>query len=88
MKDLLTLFIILAITSSCKEKTRYQLALLLENTTENEIEIVVYPKSQFITVPGCYDFCDFAVDARKQISVKNPVESHDYTFVISNDKIR
>jgi len=59
MKNLWTLIMILVITISCREKTSYQLALLLENETESAIEVVVYPKSEYLTLEDCYDFSDF-----------------------------
>lgn len=51
----LTLIILI---SSCKEKTSYQMQLLIENKTNNKITVRLFPKSEYLH-NELYDFSDF-----------------------------
>ena len=58
LKKAILLIAMLIAISSCKEKTSYQMQLLIDNKTNNKITVRLFPKSEYLH-NDLYDFSDF-----------------------------
>lgn len=58
MRKLISLFILICLFSSCKEKNSKQLQILLRNEVGSKIKVTLYPKDEF-SAGYYYDFCSF-----------------------------
>ena len=58
MRNLISLFILICLLSSCKEKNSQQLQILLRNEVGSKIKVTLYPKDEF-SAGYYYDFCSF-----------------------------
>jgi hypothetical protein len=58
MRKLISLFLLICLFSSCKEKNSQQLQILLRNEVGSKIKVTLYPKYEF-SVGYYYDFCSF-----------------------------
>lgn len=58
MRKLISLFLLICLFGSCKEKNSHQLQILLRNEVGSKIKVTLYPKDEFMA-GYCYDFCSF-----------------------------
>ena len=67
MKKLASLFLLIILACSCKEKTNYQLQIFLKNDTDSEITVTLYPKDEYKVGDLYYDFCSFGGGSRNTV---------------------
>lgn len=58
MRKLISLFLLICLFGSCKEKNSHQLQILLRNDVGSKIKVTLYPKDEFMA-GYYYDFCSF-----------------------------
>jgi hypothetical protein len=58
VRNLISLFLLICLLSSCEEKNSQQLQILLRNEVGSKIKVTVYPKDEF-SAGYYYDFCSF-----------------------------
>lgn len=58
MRALISISFLSILLFACKEKTSYQMQLLIENNTNNKITVELFPKPEYLH-NTLYDFSDF-----------------------------
>ncbi len=76
------LFAILLLITSCNEEIRYETQINIENNTNYNIEVTLFPKSEYVH-GTLYKFSDIGGGYNPIIFISNP-NSENYLFITKN----
>lgn len=82
LKSTPLLLLTLLFLVSCKEDTTYQMQLIIENTTDHQLTIELFPKNEYLQ-NDLYKFCDFGGGYRE--TTFDLATNHEIEIFISSD---